>query len=99
MGRDVLLRHTRVGTQFNDIPGSKQPLEHSPKILEVIMDPSLSFHKHCNYVIGSTKETYAKGTVGIIMETGQGDVTADLQRIGEIYQSYVAPVWSTNTND
>ena len=26
------------------------PLEHSPKILGVIMDPSLSFHKHCNYV-------------------------------------------------
>ena len=26
------------------------PLEHSPKILGVIMDPSLSFHKHCSYV-------------------------------------------------
>ena len=26
------------------------PLEHSPKILGVIMDPSISFHKHCNYV-------------------------------------------------
>ena len=26
------------------------PLEFSPKILGVIMDPSLSFHKHCNYV-------------------------------------------------
>ena len=26
------------------------PLEHSPKILVVIMDPSISFHKHCNYV-------------------------------------------------
>ena len=26
------------------------PLERSPKILGVIMDPSLSFHKHCNYV-------------------------------------------------
>ena len=26
------------------------PLEHNPKILGVIMDPSLSFHKHCNYV-------------------------------------------------
>ena len=26
------------------------PLERSPKILGVIMDPSLSFHKHCNYL-------------------------------------------------
>ena len=26
------------------------PLERSPKQLGVIMDPSLSFHKHCNYV-------------------------------------------------
>ena len=26
------------------------PLERSPKILGVIMDPSLSFHKHCTYV-------------------------------------------------
>ena len=25
-------------------------LERSPKILGVIMDPSLSFHRHCNYV-------------------------------------------------
>ena len=26
------------------------PPERSPKILGVIMDPSISFHKHCNYV-------------------------------------------------
>ena len=26
------------------------PLERSPKILGVILDPSISFHKHCNYV-------------------------------------------------
>ena len=26
------------------------PLERSPKILGVIMDPSISFHKHCKYV-------------------------------------------------
>ena len=26
------------------------PLERSPKILGVIMDPPISFHKHCNYV-------------------------------------------------
>ena len=26
------------------------PLERSPTILGVILDPSISFHKHCNYV-------------------------------------------------
>ena len=26
------------------------PLKRSPKILGVILDPSISFHKHCNYV-------------------------------------------------
>ena len=26
------------------------PLERSPKILGVIMDPSLSFHENCDYV-------------------------------------------------
>ena len=26
------------------------PLERNPKILGVIMDPYISFHKHCNYV-------------------------------------------------
>ena len=29
---------------------TQQPLERRPKILGVIMDTSLSFHNHCNYV-------------------------------------------------
>ena len=33
------------------------PLECSPKILGVIMDPSLSFHKHCNYVTDRIDKT------------------------------------------
>ena len=60
------------------------PLERSPKILGVIMDQSLSIHKQ-----------YAKCVGGIVMETGQEDVTTALQRIGEIYRSYAAPIWST----
>ena len=32
---------------------SQLPLERSPKILGVLMDPSLSFHMHCNYVSDS----------------------------------------------
>ena len=41
------------------------PLERSPKILGAIMDPSLSFHKHCNYVTG------IKCTGRIILRTGE----------------------------
>ena len=51
------------------------------------MDPSLSFHKHCNYVTYMIdKRTICEGTGGIILGTGQGDVTADLKRTGEIYR-------------
>ena len=32
------------------IEDKRLPLGHSPKILGVIMDPAISFHKHCNYV-------------------------------------------------
>ena len=37
------------------------PLERSPKILVVIMDPSLSFHKHCNYVISASYHVFVCG--------------------------------------
>ena len=40
--RNASLRRETGDTQL--------PLERSPKILVVIMHPSLSFHKHCNYV-------------------------------------------------
>ena len=57
-------------------------------ILGVIMDPLISFHKHCNYVTRYDRQEKqsAKDTGGIIMGTGQENVTADLQRIGEIYR-------------
>ena len=40
-------KHMHPDITFED---TQLPLERSPKILRVIMDPSLSFHKHCNYV-------------------------------------------------
>ena len=48
------------------------PLEHSPKILGVIIDPSLSFHGHCNYVSDriDKRNHMLKGTGGIILWTG-----------------------------
>ena len=58
-------------------------LERSPKILGVIMDPSLSFHEHYNYV---TDRIDKKNNMLMALETGQGDVAADLQRIVELYR-------------
>ena len=71
------------------------PLERSPKILGVIMDPSLSFHKQDT----RQEKQYAKGAGGLVLGTGQGDVTADIQRTGESIASYAAPIWSTNVSD
>ena len=62
------------------------PLERSHKILRVIMDPFLSFHKHCNYVSDRIdKRNRHRRTY----------FTADLQRIGEIYRK----LCSTHTSD
>ena len=63
------------------------PLERSPKILGVIMDPSLSFHKHCNNVSDriDKRNNMLKALAG--SSWGQDkETTTDLQRIGEIYR-------------
>ena len=63
------------------------PLEHSPKILGVILDPSISFHKHCKYVFDKIdkRNNMLKALAG--SSWGQDkETTADLQRIGEIYR-------------
>ena len=53
--RSTVMLFTPYTHQFQTHPDitledTQQLLECSPKILGVIMDPSLSFHKHCNYV-------------------------------------------------
>ena len=51
------------------------------------MDPSLSFHKHCNYVSDriEKRNNMLKALAG--SSWGQDkETTADLQRIGEIYR-------------
>ena len=66
------------------------PLERSPKILGVIMDPSLSFHKHCTYVSDriNKRNNLLKALAG--SSWGQEkETTAGLQR----------KLWSTNASD
>ena len=41
--------HFQMHTDIT-LEDTQLPLERSPKILGVIMDPSISFNKHCNYV-------------------------------------------------
>ena len=81
-----LARVLGVGRQQQDI---QLPLEHSPKILGVIMDPSLSFHKHCNYVSDRIDKRNNMLTALVGSSWGQEKetllLTYRLQRIGEIY--------------
>ena len=65
------------------------PLERNPKILGVIMDPSLSFHKQCNYVSDRIdKRNKEKETLLLTYNA-----------LGKSIASYAAPVWSTNASD
>ena len=76
------------------------PLERSPKILGVILDPSISFHKHYNYVSDriDKRNNMLKALAG--SSWGQDkETTDDIQRTGEIHRKYAAPVWSTNASD
>ena len=63
------------------------PLERCPKMLGVIMDPSLSFHKHCNYVSDriDKRNKMLKALAG--SSWGQEkETTSDLQRSGDFYR-------------
>ena len=61
------------------------PLERSPKILGVIMDPSLSFHTHCNYV-SNRIDKRNNILAGSSWEQENETFTTDLQHIDKIYR-------------
>ena len=77
------------------------PLERSPKILRVIMDPSLFFHKHCNYVTDSNdkRNNMLKALVGSSWGQDKETLLLTYNALGKSIASYAAPVWSTNAND
>ena len=63
-------------------------LERSPKILGVILDPSLSFHKHCTYV--SDRIDMRNNLLKALAGSSCGhekDTTPDLQRTGVLWMS------------
>ena len=74
------------------------PLERSPKILGVIMDPSLSFHKHCNYVSYriDKRNNMLKALVESSWVQDKKTLLLTYNALRKYITSYAAPVWSTN---
>ena len=77
------------------------PLERSPTILGMIMDPSLSFHKHCNYVSDriDRRNNILKTLAGSPWGQEKGTLLLTYNALGKFIESYAAPVWSTNASD
>ena len=64
------------------------PLERSPKILGVILDPSISFHKHCNYVSDriDKRNNMLKALAGSSWGQNKETLLMTYTGIGEIYR-------------
>ena len=77
------------------------PLKRRPKILGVIMDPSLSFHRHCNYVSDriDNRNNMLKALAGSSWEQDKQTLLLTYNVLGKSIASYAAPVWSTNASD
>ena len=79
-----------------------QLLERSPKILGgVIMDPSLSFHKHCNYVTDriDKRNNTVKALAGSFWGQDKETLLLTYNTLRKPIASYDAPIWSTNASD
>ena len=83
------------------LENTQLPLERRPKILGVIMDPSISFHMHCNYVSdridkrNNMLKTLARSSWGHDKET----LLLTYNALGKSIAIYAAPVWITNASD
>ena len=77
------------------------PLERSNKILGVIMDPSISFHKPCNYVSDriDKRNNMLKALAGSSWGQDKETLLLTYNALGKSITSYAAPVWSTNARD
>ena len=77
------------------------PLERSPEILGVIMDPSTSFHKHCNYVLDRIDKinNMLKALARSSWEQDKETLLIAYNTLGKSIANYAALVWSTNTSD
>ena len=65
------------------------------------MDPSVSFHKHCNYVSDriDRKNNILKVLAGSSWGQDKDTLLLTYNALGKSIASYAAPVWSTNASD
>ena len=84
-----------------NLEDTQLPLERSPKILGVIMDPSLSFHRHCNYVSYriDKRKNMLKALAGSSWGQDKETLLLTYNALWKSNASYAAPVWSTNASD
>ena len=77
------------------------PLERSPKILGVILDPSISFYKHCNYVSDriDKRNNMLKALAGSSWGQDKETLLMTYNALGKSIANYAEPVWSTNASD
>ena len=77
------------------------PVERSPKILGVILDPSISFHKHCNYVSDriDKRNNMLKALAGSSWGQDKETLLMTYNALGKSIANYASPVWSTSASD
>ena len=75
------------------------PLECSSKILGMIMDPPLSFHKHCNYVSDRIykRNIMLKALAGSSWGQDKETLLLTYNPLGKSIASYAAPTQVTQT--
>ena len=90
--------HTHPNITLED---THLPLGHTPKILGVIMEPYLSFHKHCNYVTDmiDKRNNMLKALSGSSWGQDMETLLLNYNALGKSIASYAAPAWSTNASD
>ena len=67
----------------------------------MILDPSISFHKHCYYVSDriDKRNNMMKALVGSSWGQDKQTLMLTYNALGKSIASYAAPVWSTNASD
>ena len=76
------------------------PLERSPNILRVVMDPSLSFHNHCNYVTDkiNKRNNMLKALTGSSCGQDKDSLLLTYNALGKYIVNYAAPICTTNAS-
>ena len=83
------------------IENSHLPLVKCPRILEVYLDPSLSFNKHCQYVAErvSGRNNILKALAGTSWGQQRETLLMTYKAVSRSIINYAAPVWSPNLPD